>query len=239
MKQYCIVMYSHSSYSDAWEMFCGQIEKYFPKDIKRYAFVDKYDNLPENWQIINYDDSLSYNKRVASCLEKINEEYLIFHHEDMPLYDKPDLQFLEDKKNLMSERNIDYIKLLKGGNMGLPEIKYSDVLYELPKNGDCYFSVQPSLCKKDSIELIYKNCDIDHIHDFEPKAHIMSILLNHKNLYYYDNEPQRGLCHWDSKIYPYVATAIVKGKWNYSEYSLELSSLHKEYKIDKNIRGCI
>ena len=40
MKEYCIIMYSHSSYSDAWEMFCGQIEKYFPKKIKRYAFVD-------------------------------------------------------------------------------------------------------------------------------------------------------------------------------------------------------
>ena len=45
------------------------------------------------------------------------------------------------------------------------------------------------------------------------------------------------MSHWDSKVYPYVATAIVKGKWNYSEYESELSSLHKEYNVDKNIRG--
>ena len=102
-----------------------------------------------------------------------------------------------------------------------------------------YFSVKPSLCKRESLHRLYENCDVEKIHEFEPKAHLMSILLNHKNLYYYDNEPQRGLCHWDSKVYQYVATAIVKGKWNYSEYESELSIMHKEYKIDKNIRGSV
>ena len=237
MKNYCIIMYSHSSYSDAWEMFCGQIEKYLPKEIKRYAFVDESNNLPENWEIVTYDESLSYNKRMASCLNAINEEYVIIHHEDMPLYDKPDLDFIEDKIEMMPLYNIDYIKLIKGGNVGIPETQFSDKLYELPRNGDCYFSVQPSLCKRESLQKLYENCDVENIHEFEPKAHLMSILLNYKNLYYYDNEPQRGLCHWDSKVYPYVATAIVKGKWNYSEYESELSILHKEYNIDKNIRG--
>ena len=237
MKNLCIIMYSHSSYSDAWEMFCGQIEKYFPKDIKRYAFVDKCNNLPENWQIINYDDSLSYNKRVASCLEKINKEYLIFHHEDMPLYDEPDLNFLEDKVSLMTEDDIDYIKLIRGGNLNISEVKYSDNLYELPKNGDCYFSVQPSICRTSSLIELYKRCDIEKIHEFEPKAHIESISLNHKNLYYYGGEKKRGHFHWDSKVYPYVSTAIVRGKWNYLEYGSELEALHKKYNIDKNIRG--
>ena len=37
-------------------------------------------------------------------------------------------------------------------------------------------------------------------------------------------------------IYPYVATAIVKGKWNIKEYPI-LENLLKSYNIDKNIRG--
>jgi len=238
MKNYAIVMYSHSSYDDAWSIFFGQIEKFFPKDIPRYVFADKQtDGIPENWNCIQYDDSLSYNKRVASCLNSVKEEYCIFHHEDMPLYKSPNLQFIEDKLQMMKNDNVDYIKLIKGGNVGLPEIQHSATLYFLPKNGDCYFSVQPSICKIKSLLKIYENCDVEKIHDFEPKAHLMSIFLNHKNLYYYNGEPKRGMAHWDSDVYPYVATAIVKGKWNYAEYKDELEELHQEYKIDKNIRG--
>ena len=134
MKEYCIIMYSHSSYNDAWEMFCGQIEKYFPEQIKRYAFVDDSEGLPENWQVIKYDEFLPYNKRVAFCLGQIKEKYLIFHHEDMPLYDEPNLNFLEDKVSLMLKDDIDYIKLVKGGDLNTPEIEYSDNLYKLLKN---------------------------------------------------------------------------------------------------------
>jgi len=43
--------------------------------------------------------------------------------------------------------------------------------------------------------------------------------------------------HWDSSIYPYVATAIVKGKWNTSQYSKELNILFKDYDIDPSVRG--
>jgi len=48
---------------------------------------------------------------------------------------------------------------------------------------------------------------------------------------------KRGIYHWDSGIYPYIATAVVKGKWDYECYSKELSKLMDKYKIDPNIRG--
>jgi hypothetical protein len=43
--------------------------------------------------------------------------------------------------------------------------------------------------------------------------------------------------HWDSDVYPYVATAVVKGKWSYSEYVDELTELLGEYEIDPDVRG--
>ena len=43
--------------------------------------------------------------------------------------------------------------------------------------------------------------------------------------------------HYDSNAYPYVATAIVKGKWNMSGYPNELNRILKENNIDKNVRG--
>lgn len=54
---------------------------------------------------------------------------------------------------------------------------------------------------------------------------------------FFENEPKRGLYHWDSFCFPYIATAIVKGKWNFLEYSKELSILLEKYNINKNIRG--
>jgi len=43
--------------------------------------------------------------------------------------------------------------------------------------------------------------------------------------------------HWDSGIYPYFATAIVKGKWSIEEYGDLLNNILEENKIEKSIRG--
>jgi hypothetical protein len=60
-----------------------------------------------------------------------------------------------------------------------------------------------------------------------------------KGLCHYDNEPKRGGNHYDSNVYPYIATALVKGKWIMSEYSNELSKLLTNYNIDQNKRGIL
>ena len=62
-----------------------------PPSYKKYLFTDKLkgDHLLDNsWNVILYDDSLRYQDRVLSCLKKVKEEIIFFHHEDMFLYDK-------------------------------------------------------------------------------------------------------------------------------------------------------
>ena len=61
--------------------------------------------------------------------------------------------------------------------------------------------------------------------------------LSINGLYVYNGEPKRGSNHYDSKVFPYTATAVVKGKWNFSEYEAELLPLLMEFEIDPNIRG--
>ena len=51
------------------------------------------------------------------------------------------------------------------------------------------------------------------------------------------NEVKRGVFHCDSIVFPYIATAISKGKWNTSEYKKELNFLFKEYNINPKERG--
>ena len=60
---------------------------------------------------------------------------------------------------------------------------------------------------------------------------------NQNGLYYYNEEPQRGSLHFDSNIFPYVATAVNKGKWNLKQYKGELTPLLEHYDIDWKIRG--
>ena len=43
--------------------------------------------------------------------------------------------------------------------------------------------------------------------------------------------------HFNSKVFPYTATAIVKGLWNYSEYEKELDLICTEYNINPFLRG--
>jgi hypothetical protein len=53
------------------------------------------------------------------------------------------------------------------------------------------------------------------------------------------NERRRGIYHNDSSVFPYIATAINKGKWNYSEYEKELNTLFNIYNINPFERGII
>jgi hypothetical protein len=72
----------------------------------------------------------------------------------------------------------------------------------------------------------------------EAKANKFLIDNTYKMLYSHQQEPRRGMFHYDSSVYPYVATAICKGKWNLSEYK-ELEQLLKDYNIDWRVRGKI
>ena len=47
----------------------------------------------------------------------------------------------------------------------------------------------------------------------------------------------RGGNHYDSNVYPYIATALVRGKWNINEYPNELGNILKNYNIEINKRG--
>ena len=53
----------------------------------------------------------------------------------------------------------------------------------------------------------------------------------------FEKTPKRGTYHYDSTIYPFIATAIVKGKWNTMEYVKELTELSAEFNINLDLRG--
>jgi len=239
IKDISIIMYSHHDYGDVWPMFTGQIDKYFPKEVNRLIFSNTTTlPIPEGWKIIEYDDGSAYNSKVSSCLSKINTEFCLYHQEDMPLYDSPDIKTIESFLPEISKGNIDFVKLIKGGlTEDIPYRFRYPGLFKIPSDAQYIYANQPSVWKTSRLKEIFQYTFTPTIRDFEIKAQNSCRALDIKGCYTHNKESQRGELHWDSSVYPYVATAIVKGKWNTSQYPQELRELFKQYKIDPSKRG--
>lgn len=235
-----LLMYSHSSYSDVWSMFTGQTDKYLP-DITKYAFVDaKQELLPEDWNVINYEESLSYNRRMAYGLRHISTKYCILHHEDMPLYSAPQIEKMEELVDIMEqEQDVSFIRLIKNTISGESPFKSYENLFRVSEHSNLLFVVQPTIWKTEKLFEVYYKTEVSHIREFENESHWTCLAHGIEGLYYYDGAAQKGIYHFDSNIYPYVATAIVKGQWNLSGYPDELGELGKTYNIDFSKRGTV
>lgn len=237
------VLYTHTDYKDVWPLYFGQMKKYFP-DASKVMFVNKLDkDIDPDHRIILYDDKLTYRERVLSCLKQLNVYYIIYHHEDMFLYDTPDyerlMSYLENVVDGTENKghNSRFVKLIRGGSQqGMNHIQYPE-LKSINSLFEYVFAIQPTIWAKEKFQEIFEYSKGNNIWEFEVSA---SQTCRERNIYGWyvdDGGIQRGRYHWESKVYPYVATAVVKGKWNMKEYPNELKKLFEEYNIDYNKRG--
>ena len=236
---YSLVFYSHSEYSDAWGPMFGQTDKYFDDSYKKYLFVNKgeYD-IPSGWTAIEYDDELPYQQRVVSCLEKLdNKEIVVFHHEDMFLFDSPDFDKMVEIEQTIDSEKAHFIKLCKATYR--PEEFYSQIYDEIYLSPiDIVFAIQPTMCKVKNLLKIYGQTPGLNIWEFEENSNFTCIENNMICCFVNQRgEEMVGSFHWESFTYPYISTAIVKGKWNTEEYASELATVFEEYSIDPSIRG--
>ncbi len=218
-----LVFYSHKDYSDIWPVLFEQTNKYFDNSFKKILFTNKGE-VPKGWDVIYYDDSKPYQERFISCLQKVNDDNIIIHHEDMFLFNKPDINYIKRLYWLLNEQGYSFVKLIKtGANQG----KYiAENLYEMSRTAEDYFAIQPTIWNKNKLIEVYRNAGGDSIWQFEIAAGRYCLHNNIKGVYCYniDKDTPRG-GHYDSTIYPYIATAVVKGKWNYKEYREELEEI--------------
>jgi hypothetical protein len=227
------VVYTHSNCSDLWEMFIKQNRKHIGWPIF-FITNELIPNFPEDNQYI-YKNNDNYSDVWVAALNKINSELFIYLQEDFILYADADIEKINKYASALKNSNYSFVRLIKSGEVNE---KISDTLYEISSNNQFVFAMQTSIWKtKDYIELL-KN-----VHEQKwletPKYLEYMSKNNIKGLCHYDNEPKRGGNHWDSNVYPYIATALVKGKWVMSEYENELYPILKENNIDINKRGLI
>ena len=235
----CHLTYTHTDCADVWPIYFCQMRRFFDLGMEKMVAVNQPDDrLPSEVRPVVYDDALPYPQRLLSCLERLAEfDYIFFDHEDMFLYGEPDQQELRNYYSVLTSGDVDHIRMIKGGDCRYEQVEGVPSLFRIDLCSKWIFSIQPSFWKRTVLmDILKANLNVG-IWDFEVKSQKAVKKLKLKAGFCYREGAKRGLHHFDNDIYPYIATAIVKGKWNLGEYREELGSLLQEHGIDPAVRG--
>lgn len=209
-----LLVHTNSEYFDVLELFLKTASRYDLFDNTRTIFLT--DEPIKHHECIVYNTNDSYSKRIFKALDSIDSQSIMFLHEDFILYDRPDYHKINDLNDLLNISEFDFIRLIRSNDQ--TDTKIFDSIYLSKK-----FAIQASIFKKFYLKKYMDTFMESNIWELEAK----SSLFDSKGIFYYNKEPKRGAVHYDSSIFPYMATAIVKGKWN-SEYRNELLKLANE-----------
>ena len=235
MKNLALVTWSNTEYDDIWPAFFGRLERHL-KFEKSYIFLNaQSDNVPEgHTQLINNENDPFY-KRFLECLEQVEEDYILYFQEDHIFYDDVDHKKLEELLHYLEKSDLSFIRLLKSGELGGGLI--DDNLYSIPLTSPYLFSQQSAIWKKDDLIRLTKMYKPNAYRDAELYGSVAMASMRMHGGYYYEGEKKRGSMHFDSRIFPYIATAVCKGQWNLKQYPRLLNEALEEYGIDSTIRG--
>lgn len=227
MDNLSLLTYTHSKCVDLHKPYFGRINKYFSSLKNNFVTC----NIPVSYaNHIPYDDNVSHSEQMINALNCLKTDFIIYSQEDYVLYDYVNIDKINEYINLMSkDTNIGFIRLIKSGVGDLFEI-YNDDLWYVDPNNEYFYSTQISIWRRDVLISMFKQSKVNSIFD-EPMNSSFLKQMNINGLYTIKTGKQVG-GHYNSLIYPYIATAKVKGKWNMSEYSNELNELFNEYKIN-------
>lgn len=244
-----LVINSHSSNEDCLKIFFSQLEKHLPINIfeKIYLFIDNINevSVPSYVNCVLYDPDKCFTDQMIYCLSQVTEKYLLNFNEDYLFYEDSKPETLSELIKILEESNLSYVRFV------YTDIEKLPLFHNIEEGSLLYISSFASNCYSQTLSL-WKTEDLLAIHEKGPKASIgergnleghFEILaretvgdLNIQGLVVRGDDPKRGLYHYDSSIFPHIATALVKGKWNLSEYP-ELSKILNENNINVDTRG--
>lgn len=236
-----IVTYSHSRCADLWEPYLGALDLRLP-GMPSILMADVEAELPPPHRLARYDEQKSYCLEFARILKsEVRTSCFLYMQEDFFLYDDVDGRRLSRFVELVGSGRADFIRLIRcGKHTTLPQDGEPDLFLlkppGAPHDDPTSFSMQPTIWSRDRFIEFYELANVASFQEGVVFNEAMNRLrLN--GLYAYRGEPKRGMNHWDSSVFPYVATAIVKGRWNVREYAAELAPFFEQYAIDPGIRG--
>lgn len=230
--------YTHSNCKDVWPLYAASLNEFFP-ELQHIIVTNEPVECIAGANFVIYADSEPYWEVICRALDLAKTNHILYMQEDYLLYDKADCSSLDRYANVLSRSDMSFVRLIRSGDVS--DIRYLDDLYSIsPSSKDhmtpCVYSLQPSIWKKSIFESIHRRVKSPVFGEGVAYRDAMKE-LNANGLYAYNGESKRGLNHYDSKAFPYMATALIKGKWNFSEYKNELTPVLNEFGIDPNLRG--
>ena len=240
MKNVALFTWTNTEYEDVFPVYFGGIEKYFPQVEKNYVAINALSEVigDQHLQLVNEEQN-SYAERILGCLDAVEEEYIIYAQEDFMLYDKVPTREFNKALNFLKKK----MRSFPVSNyFGLVLILLKRLATNIYKSCDYYSAVhQVSIWRKDHLVEILNTLNPVHLRNFEYAGNASRVMHRagyQSAFYFHESSPHRG-GHFDSKAYPYIATALIKGKWNTAEYQKEIDQLVKEYSVDINQRGTL
>jgi hypothetical protein len=108
MENITFLFYSHSDYSDLWEILKDVTSQLIPKNYKRLVAINA--NAPTQPigfdGVLRYDDSLNYSDKVLLLMNQITTEYVAFIHDNDLMMNFSDVIFT-DLLTIIKNNNID------------------------------------------------------------------------------------------------------------------------------------
>jgi len=229
------IAYTNSNCQDLWEMFIKENRKHTQMPL--YMISDK---APENHgyeDVFIYKNEDPYYKVWIDAAQKFGGEYFIYLQEDFVLYDDVNQQKIDEYVEfLQNNPKYSFVRLLKSGY--LYDKKLTQTLFELECTNLSVFAMQATIWRTaDYIKLMSLVKDPKWLET--EKYRDKMIALNMDGAYHYNGEEMGGQMHNNTSVYPYIATALIRGQWNMGEYGNQLTKILPEYNIDINKRGIL
>lgn len=234
-----IVIYSHSEYSFLWKALIPLIQKYAPDFIIHFCFEENADteliksfNIPTNWIIHKYDDSLIWTNKVKFILSNISEEYVLFIHDDWLLINNINTNIISEMVNFMKVYNCSF--LLSYSHISVTSKQegifsgYDDYYYY--KESSHIF--QPAIWKKSVLEMF---CNLNKSKVQNEDSDCLNF-MSQFNCYSVQNiKTVTSLRTTNSLMFPHMH-ALSQGLWNFTKYPI-LKPFLESFGIDTNTRG--
>lgn len=229
---FSIITYTHSSCKDVWNMYIGQLNKHLP-NIRRTFISDE--NVMGEDTYVYYNDE-PYWTHWCDCLMGMRNrpEFFLYMQEDFFLYDGPDIESLQRYCKFLGAHYGSFVRLISNDLTGVSAC--GDDIFKIKQGDPYYYCMQPTIWRtEDFLDLYLEAKPKDYIENLSYTKAAKE--LNLDGYVVYNGEAKRGAHHYNSSVFPYVATGLVRRKWNTLEYPEELERLTNEYGIDMNERG--
>ena len=238
-----MLVYSHSEYFDILRLFLGEFSRYHADEFELIIACNGEGRTAaerlcigikqEVSKILTYKENSQYTDRLVEVFGSIsNRDRVLFLHEDMIPTGSHNAEVMKELIEFSRIKDLSWLGLTK--NTSYEDKKRVSKNISSASTGYRYV-VQPAVVEvKGWVERL-KN--LPHaLNIWELEEYMKN---NSDCVYFLDNHEdiKRGMGHFDTRDFPHISTAIVKGKWNISEYPVEIQRLVRRYGISLADRG--